>query len=216
MGARIRDTGRQLTRGVVQIRGAAEESDYQVVRELFSEYAASLGFGLEFQDFETELASLPGEYSPPGGCVLLAEVGGEAMTPTVGSGTASASAESATPVRDGRRATVGCVALRPFSPGVCEMKRLYVRSDRRGLGIGLALSRAVIEQARKRGYGRMRLDTVASMVEATRLYETLGFREIRPYRHNPVPGARFFELDLHSAGAQNSRRRQASRPRGGR
>jgi len=168
---------------------APSTTEIDDVRALFREYERWLDYDLCFQGFESELAGLPGRYAPPSGRLWLAEVDGQ---------------------------LAGCVGLRELEPGICEMKRLYVRPDRRGLGIGLALSRAVIEQARKRGYGRMRLDTVASMVEATRLYETLGFREIRPYRHNPVPGARFFELDLHSAGAQNSRRRQASRPRGGR
>jgi len=165
-----------------RIREATTQDDYRTVRELFLEYAASLGFGLDFQDFESELASLPGEYAPPGGSVLLAEVGSPAETPTPGA------------------ATAGCVAVRPFSQGVCEMKRLYVRPEYRGLGIGLGLSRAIIKKARERGYERMRLDTVESMVEATRLYEALGFREIEPYRHNPLPGARFFELRLTEAG----------------
>ncbi len=100
-------------------------------------------------------------------------------------------------------AMAGCVGMRPFSQGVCEMKRLYVRPDYRGLGVGLVLSRAVVQRARERGYKRMRLDTVASMVTATRLYENLGFREIEPYRHNPLPGARFFELDLGREEAPN-------------
>jgi putative acetyltransferase len=154
---------------VVRIREAMDAADHRVARDLFLEYAASLGFALDFQDFESEIASLPGAYAPPVGCILIAAT---------------------------ESGPCGCVALRPFSRDVCEMKRLYVRPAARKLGVGRALADAVIAQARERGYARMRLDTVASMVEATRLYESLRFHEIEPYRCNPVEGARFFELDL--------------------
>jgi len=158
---------------VVRVREAVGEADHRVTRELFLEYAASLGFDLCFQDFESELASLPGAYAPPGGCILLAEIGDTVC---------------------------GCVAIRCFSDSVCEMKRLYVRPGSRGVGVGRSLAVAVIAKARARGYVQMRLDTLAAMVEATRLYESLGFREIEAYRHNPVEGARFFELDLRAGG----------------
>jgi ribosomal protein S18 acetylase RimI-like enzyme len=127
--------------------------------------------------------------------VLLAEVvddgGGTALGRAATPGAPAGGADRAGSV-------AGCVAMRPLSPGVCEMKRLYVKPQYRGLGVGLRLSRAIIQKARDRGYKSMRLDTVASMVEATRMYEALGFREIAPYRHNPRPDARFFELDLRS------------------
>ena len=152
------------------IRSAAGGADMATARDLFLEYAASLGIDLEFQDFHREVESLPGAYAPPEGCLLLAEV---------------------------RGAPCGCVGLRPLSPGVCEMKRLYVRPAARGGGVGRALALAVIGEARQRGYSSMRLDTLPSMTGAMRLYRDLGFREIEPYRHNPVEGARYFELELN-------------------
>lgn len=140
-----------------------------VVRTLIAEYARSLGVNLEFQSFEKEMAEFPGEYAPPGGCVLVAE-------------------------SDGRVA--GCVCLRQIEPEICEMKRLYVLPEYHGRGLGRALAVAVIGKAKAMGYSCMRLDTLADMHRARALYRALGFRECPPYRHNPLPGASFMELVL--------------------
>ena len=140
-----------------------------VVRALFEEYAAALGVDLGFQDFDRELAELPGEYVPPGGRLLLA-------------------------LDEGNPA--GCVALRPFEPGICEMKRLYVRSAFRGTGLGRLLAERIVGAGRDAGYERMRLDTLPAMAAARGLYESLGFMEIEAYRPNPIHGTTYFELAL--------------------
>jgi GNAT superfamily N-acetyltransferase len=147
----------------------ADLSDLETVRALFDEYAASLGFSLDFQDFAHEVATLPGEYAPPRGALLVVRVDDT---------------------------TCGCVGVRPLEARACELKRLYVRPERRSGGVGRLLTEAAIQRARELGYRRMRLDTVPGMERAQSLYLALGFREIGAYRANPVPGARFLELDL--------------------
>ena len=139
-------------------------------RELFLEYAESLGFSLCFQNFDQELAGLPGDYAPPGGCLLLAEFQGE---------------------------LAGCVALHRFDHDICEMKRLYLRPKFRGKGLGRVLTEAVIAEARQVGYRHMRLDTVGPvMKDAVAMYRKMGFREIAPYRANPMAGTLYLELTL--------------------
>ncbi len=143
--------------------------DLEEVRSLFREYAAWVVVDLSFQGFEEEVAGLPGEYVAPAGTLLLGTV-----------------ADS----------TAGCIAVRPWREGTCEMKRLYVRAAQQGRGVGLFLAQRAIGWATKAGYTRMVLDTLPAMGAAQHLYERLGFRDVAPYRFNPVPGARFMALDL--------------------
>jgi putative acetyltransferase len=151
-------------------------------RRLFRVYAEFLKVDLCFQDFENELAQLPGAYSPPGGVLLLA-------------------VEETT--------TLGCVALRQVGEGVCEMKRLYVRPQGRGRGIGRALAVEVISEANRLGYTTMRLDTLDWLVEAIHLYESLGFKRIPAYYKNPLSGVVYWELNLKEWKKANSRPKRA-------
>lgn len=148
------------------------ESPSQIAqtRELFLEYAESLGFSLCFQNFDRELANLPGDYAPPNGRLLLAEYEGQ---------------------------LAGCVALHKLADDACEMKRLYLRPQFRGKGLGRALANRIIAEARTIGYQRMRLDTVEPvMKDAVVMYRRLGFREIAPYCNNPIAGALYMEIIL--------------------
>src|SRR5258708_37594612 len=151
---------------------AQAESPAQIsqARELFLEYAQSLGFSLCFQGFDKELAELPGDYAPPEGRLLLAEYDGQ---------------------------LAACVALHKLESGICEMKRLYLRPHFRGRGLGRALAEHIIAEARQIGYRRMRLDTVEPvMKDAVAMYRKLGFRDIASYRSNPIAGAMYMELEL--------------------
>jgi ribosomal protein S18 acetylase RimI-like enzyme len=152
------------------ITQATSPTQIAQVRDLFLEYAQSLGFSLCFQSFDQELAGLPGDYAPPDGRLLLAEFEGQ---------------------------LAGCVALHQLDSKNCEMKRLYLRPQFRGKGLGRALSGTIIAEARAIGYERMRLDTVEPvMKDAVAMYRRLGFKEIAPYRTNPIEGAMYMELEL--------------------
>ena len=149
---------------------AERPSQIAHARELFLEYAQSLGFSLCFQNFDKELAGLPGKYAPPEGRLLLA---------------------------DYQSQLAGCVAMRKLESGICEMRRLYLRPQFRGKGLGRALAERIIAEARQVGYGRMRLDTVEpAMKDAVATYRKLGFTEIPPYCQNPIAGATYMELNL--------------------
>jgi GNAT superfamily N-acetyltransferase len=152
------------------INQATSPAQIAHARELFLEYAQSLGFSLCFQSFDKELAELPGDYAPPDGRLFLAEFEGQ---------------------------LAGCVALHKLDGNICEMKRLYLRAQFRGKGLGRALAEAIIAEARAIGYQRMRLDTVEPVMrDAVAMYRRLGFKEIAPYRTNPIEGAMYMELEL--------------------
>jgi GNAT superfamily N-acetyltransferase len=152
------------------IVAAVTPAQIEQVRELFLEYANSLGFSLCFQSFDQELAGLPGDYAPPEGRLLLAECEGQ---------------------------LAGCVGLHRLNEEVCEMKRLYLRPAFRGKGLGRRLAEEILRQAGEIGYRRLRLDTVEPvMKDAVAMYRRLGFREIAPYRENPMAGTLYLEVDL--------------------
>ena len=151
------------------IAEALDAAAIEACRGLFVEYQQRLGVSLCFQGFDRELASLPGDYARPRGRLLLARIAGE---------------------------PAGCVALRPLGKEACEMKRLFVRPDFRGMGLGRVLAECVIDEARALGYGQVKLDTLPTMGEAHRLYAELGFVETAPYNANPIDGVRFLALDL--------------------
>ncbi len=155
----------------MHIHQANSDDDIQRARGLFEEYAAGIGISLCFQNFDQELKNLPGDYAPPDGRLLLAT--------------------------DDDQQLAGCIALRKLEPGVCEMKRLFLRSAYRGQGLGKLLVDSIIDEARTLGYTRMRLDTLPGrMDKAIALYHSIGFVEIGPYCENPVEGAKFMELNL--------------------
>ncbi len=153
---------------MIVIKEVRTEKEKEEALYLIKEYLSSLPFELDFQNIEKELSDFPGEYSPSlGGTILLAFID---------------------------NTTLGVVALRRIDKEICEMKRLYVKDEARGRGIGKYLSLALIERARELGYKKMRLDTLLRMKSAVSLYRSLGFCEIPPYRYNPLPDALFMEL----------------------
>lgn len=158
---------------MIELAAPAGAEELEATRDIFIEYAQGLGVDLCFQGFEEELRSLPGEYAPPLGALLLARVDG---------------------------ALAGCCALRPLMasdyPNAAEMKRLYVRKPFRGFGLGRQLAEAILDAARQGGYACVLLDTLDDMEAARALYEDLGFQPIEPYYHNPIAGAHYLKVDL--------------------
>ena len=151
------------------IRAVVSDEEYLLARKLVADYAKELGVNLNYQGFDQELADLRIKYGPPTGAILLA-------------------------FRN--EVAAGCVAVRPLENGDCEMKRLFVAPEHRGLNIGHDLAKQIITTARDIGYRRMLLDTLPRLEAAMHVYQTLGFIEIAPYYDNPIPNVRFFELTL--------------------
>jgi putative acetyltransferase len=158
-----------MSKAQIRISEARWPNDRAIVEMLFREYVASLAQDISFQNVDDELASLPGKYARPTGVVLIARDGNEAA---------------------------GAIACRMVEPGVCEMKRLYVRPAWRGSGLGRELANELIEDARSQGYRTMLLDTLASMSAARALYRDLGFAPVAPYYDNPLPGVMYMALEL--------------------
>ena len=167
------DSGTMSTKQPIQIHPVRTAVDLEARNNLFRAYALSIGVDLSFQNFEAEMDAMPGKYAPPNGELLLA--------------------------RDQNGLAIGCVALRPLGPwGFCEMKRLYVAPAGRGLGVGKALVGAILDVARRIGYGEMRLDTLGSMRAALKLYRGFGFGDALAYYENPLPDVVFLALLLKS------------------
>jgi putative acetyltransferase len=158
---------------VVELLTPATPELFDATRRIFREYAAQVGVDLCFQNFDAELADLPGEYVMPGGALLLATVDGE---------------------------VAACGALRPLPdvdyPNACEMKRLYVRPAFRRFGLGRLLAQALMDRGLQAGYSNLLLDTLDDMEAARGLYASLGFEEIAPYYFNPIPGAHYLKATL--------------------
>lgn len=157
----------------IQLINPVQPEQLDAARDIFREYAAGLGVDLCFQSFDAELAALPGDYAAPRGALILALIEGQ---------------------------VAGCVALRPLDnvdyPNAAEMKRLYVRKAFRGFGLGRQLAEAVMDAARQAGYACILLDTLDDMEAARALYDELGFEDIPPYYHNPIPGAHYLRATL--------------------
>jgi GNAT superfamily N-acetyltransferase len=169
MGDSAGEPGRAIGTSMINLLHTSSPEEMPLVRKLFEEYAASLDVDLCFQGFDRELETLPGDYAPPDGIIIIAFSDEE---------------------------PAGCVALRRIDDAVCEMKRLFVKPEHRRKGIGRALAEAVVDHARELGYASIRLDTLKSMVEANALYAALGFTECAPYRYNPCEQPVFLERSL--------------------
>ena len=163
----------------IELVAVENPAQLDALRGLFREYADSLDIDLCFQNFDAELATLPGDYAEPGGALLLALVDGQ---------------------------PAGCGALRPIAdvdyPNACEMKRLYVRRAFRGFGLGRLMAQQLMDLAMRAGYGTLLLDTLDEMEAARGLYGSMGFEEIPPYYFNPLPGAHYLKVELDEPGTR--------------
>ncbi len=155
---------------MIELEEATSEEDFKTAVVLFKEYAASLGVNLEFQNFSEEIENLESQYSRPKGIIFLAT--------------------------ENNASTLGCFGIRELSGPICELKRMYLRQGARGRGIGKLMLERSIEVGRELGYRKMRLDTLPTMRTAIKLYEKMGFYEIKPYRFNPIDGTKYFEINL--------------------
>lgn len=157
---------------VITYAQAISDADVELARTLFLEYEQSIGVSLCFQNFDQELANLPGNYAPPSGRLLLIRAGDE---------------------------VAGCIALRKVDDNTCEMKRLYLRPGFRGRGLGEPIVATIIHEAKTIGYSKMRLDTIPGrMDQAIHLYRSIGFKEIPAYYESPFNDTLYMELDLAS------------------
>ncbi len=154
---------------IIEIKHLNSQETINLAKELLIEYEEAVGVDLSFQNFREEVSGLPGKYGPSEGAFLLAFIGGQ---------------------------LAGCVALRKNMDKICEMKRLYVRKEYRQHKIGGLLVKEIIEEAKKLGYDKLRLDTLPTMKAAQRLYEKFGFKDIEPYIYHPMEGTRYMELEL--------------------
>lgn len=152
-----------------KIKFAETKKDFFNAKQLFKEYSDSLNFSLSFQNIDNELDNIPGKYSKPNGCIILAW---DNFTP------------------------IGCIGMRPLDELTCEIKRLYLKPNYRGLGLGRLLTKNIIAYSRKREYLKACLDTTSKMKKAISIYKSLGFVEISAYYNNPLPDVIFFELNL--------------------
>jgi GNAT superfamily N-acetyltransferase len=155
---------------MIKLRSAQTENDYALAKDLFVEYASQLGVDLSFQNFSNELEKIRTEYGPPTGVIIL--------------------------VFDEEENAIGCFAIRKFQDSVCELKRMYLRNEFQGKGIGKVMLKKAITIGSELGYERMRLDTLPTMESAIQLYSKVRFYEIEPYRFNPVQGTKYFEIQL--------------------
>ena len=154
----------------IQFQVAVSAADFELGKRLFRTYAEGLGFDLSFQQFDQELEQVDQMYSPPEGMLLI--------------------------VNAEEEVAIGCFGLRPLEAGICELKRMYLHANYRGMGIGRKMMEEAFRQARKIGYEKMRLDTLDRMKPAIALYENYGFYEIPSYRYNPMTGVLYFEKVL--------------------